>query len=122
METELTIEYGKNLKTRKVIHQELLCCHSQKAQDLYKKAKIQREAYSSANEMRKKLKEYTAPYMSEKAFEEQHIEKLVRVPCRITQAYLKIRIGHTPNYAHIRSVSSDHLPDQHSKTPGHCYR
>jgi hypothetical protein len=81
METELTIEYGKNLMTRKVIHQELLCCHSQKAQDLYKKAKIQREAYSSANEMRKKLKEYTAPYMSEKAFEEQHIEKLVRVPC-----------------------------------------
>jgi hypothetical protein len=74
METEISIEYGKKLKGRRIIHQELLCCHSEEAQWLFKNASLQRQAYSSADELRKQLKEFVYPRTSEKTFDETHSE------------------------------------------------
>jgi hypothetical protein len=82
METELTIEYGKKLKGKRVIHQELLCCNSEQAQWLFKNASPQRQAYSSANDIRKKLKELVYPRTSEKTFDETHSESKV---CNLLQ-------------------------------------
>lgn len=76
METELTLEYGKKFNKSRVIHQELLCCHSPRAVDLFKKAKGLREAYPIADELRKELKKLAS--MSEKTFDENHLEKTVR--------------------------------------------
>jgi hypothetical protein len=75
METELNIEYGKKLKGKRVIHQELLCCYSENAQWLFKGAAQQRQAYSSADDLRKQLKELVYPQISEKTFDETHGEK-----------------------------------------------
>lgn len=77
METELTIEYGKKLKERRIIHEELLCCHSQKARDLYKEAKSRRDAYPGANDMRKQLKRFVYPHMTTQMFEDEHMEDKV---------------------------------------------
>lgn len=57
METEITFHYGKNLKRSRVLHQEMLCCHSGAARDLFEKAKPLRNMYTKANNLRKTLKE-----------------------------------------------------------------
>jgi hypothetical protein len=75
METEITIEYGKKLKGKRVIHQELLCCHSEVAQYLFKDAIAQRDAYSLADNLRKQLKEFVYPRMSDKMFDETHSDR-----------------------------------------------
>jgi hypothetical protein len=80
LSTELTIEYGRRKpKENRVIHQELLCCHSQVAKDLFKKAESLRENYRVADVLRKQLKSYVPPHMSEKTFQDEHEDKKVRL-------------------------------------------
>jgi hypothetical protein len=82
METEVTIEYGKTLKGKRLIHQELLCCHSEHVQDLFKMATAQRDAYSDADHLRKQLKEFVYPRMSDKTFDDTHCERKACTPLR----------------------------------------
>jgi hypothetical protein len=78
LETELSLEYGKDLKQRRVIHKELLCCHSKVMQDLFVKAKALEDAYSVTNRLRRQLKQFVYPNMADKIFEENHMENQVR--------------------------------------------
>jgi hypothetical protein len=75
METEITIEYGKKLKGKRLVHQELLCCHSKHVQYLFQSATAQRDAYSEADNLRKQLKEFVYPRISDKTFDETHSER-----------------------------------------------
>jgi hypothetical protein len=77
METEITLQYGKKLTKSKVIHEEILCCHSETAQALFMKARVLRDAYALADELRRQLKLFVYPRLSDKAFEEKHVEKKV---------------------------------------------
>jgi hypothetical protein len=77
METEVTLEYGKNLKGRRVVHKEMLSCHSKYARKLFKDAETQTRLYSQANDFRRRLKEFVYPQVTEKAFDEGHLDKKV---------------------------------------------
>lgn len=78
METEITLEYGKNLKEHKVVHKEMLCCHSNGLVNQFKKAESLREAYATSDRLRKYLKDFVHPRLSHEDFEELHREKQVR--------------------------------------------
>lgn len=81
MDTELTLEYGKKLKSTRVIHQELLCCHSEFAARMFKDAKPLRDSYAASDVLRKALKDFVAPRVTEKSFDEQNMEaKVCRLP------------------------------------------
>jgi hypothetical protein len=82
METEITIEYGKMLKGNRLVHQELLCCHSEHVQYLFKNATAQRKAYTEADNLRKHLKHFVYPRMSDKTFDETHSERKACTPLR----------------------------------------
>jgi hypothetical protein len=77
METEITLVYGKKLKQSRTIHQELLCCHSDSAQRLFKGAEALREAYSLADDIRRQLKELVYPRVTDKTFDDEHMENKV---------------------------------------------
>jgi len=78
METEITLQYGKDLKKSRVIHEEILSCHSQAMRDLFKKAKPLREQYPLADELRKQLKDFIQTYSSPQDFDNNNLEKQVR--------------------------------------------
>jgi hypothetical protein len=80
METELTLEYGKKLKTKKIIHQELLCCQSEKAASIFKDAQPLRAAYAAINDLRKNLKELVCPRVTKEDFDDQNLEVKVGKP------------------------------------------
>ncbi|KAF2030184.1 hypothetical protein EK21DRAFT_66106, partial [Setomelanomma holmii] len=77
METEVKLEYGNKLKNSRVVHQEMLYCYSTKAPDLFKKAKPLREAYATANAMRKRFKAHVPPRVSVEDFEIGHMENQI---------------------------------------------
>jgi hypothetical protein len=75
METEITIEYGKNLKGKRMIHQKLWCCYSPPMQAQFHKAKDLRARYPLADDMRRQLK---ALVCSVADFDTKHLESKVR--------------------------------------------
>jgi hypothetical protein len=77
METEVTLEYGKNLKGSRTIHKEMLSCHSQYARKLFKDAETLTKQYSLADDLRRQLKDFVFPHVSEKTFDEEHMERKV---------------------------------------------
>lgn len=78
METELTLEYGKKLKNTRIIHQGLLCCHSETAARIFKDAQPLRDLYAASDVLRKDLKEFVSPRVTEKTFDENHLDKKAR--------------------------------------------
>ncbi|KAF2832416.1 hypothetical protein CC86DRAFT_366209 [Ophiobolus disseminans] len=85
METEITLQYGTDFKQSRVIHEEILSCHSQAARELFKRAKTLRDAYPVAHDLRKQLKGFILMCGSEKQFEASHSEKEARA--QITHIY-----------------------------------
>jgi hypothetical protein len=77
METEIKIEYGKKLKGRRTVHEELLRCQSQSMNELFTKAKPVRDAYVIANDIRRMLKVLVYPHKTAVEFEEEHLDKKV---------------------------------------------
>jgi hypothetical protein len=82
MNTELTLEYGKKLKNSRVIHQEMLCCHSSNAARLFKESQPLRNAYAAADKLRKDLKDFVSPNVSKEEFDLEHLENKACRPCR----------------------------------------
>jgi hypothetical protein len=74
MNTELTLEYGKKLKNSKVIHQEILCCHSSGVARVFKEAQPLRNSYAAADKLRKDLKDLVSPRVSKEEFDQEHLE------------------------------------------------
>jgi hypothetical protein len=74
METELTLEYGKKLKRTRVIHQELLSCHSDTAARMFKDAQPLRDTYAAMDNLRKDLKEVVFPRVTREQFDAEHLE------------------------------------------------
>jgi hypothetical protein len=77
METEITLEYGEGLKKHRVIHQELLSCHSKNAKDMFVKAETLRRSYAAAYAFRKQLKQIVSPQMEEETFAQKKLENKV---------------------------------------------
>tara|TARA_R110002003_G_scaffold200_3_gene15672 strand:+ start:4895 stop:5242 length:348 start_codon:yes stop_codon:yes gene_type:complete len=112
METEITLEYGKKLNERRIMHQELLCCHSTGAQDLFKRAQPLREAYPLANAVRKQLKTFIPPEVSSQEFEDDHMEEKVVSPLhtprksRVVNMSLTFCLGVDSHLSDLRKISS----------------
>jgi hypothetical protein len=71
METEITLEFGKDLNESKIVHEEMLRCHSAAARTLFDKAKPMRDNYSQADHMRKDLKNIVSAHGSGESFDER---------------------------------------------------
>ncbi|KAH7412228.1 hypothetical protein DE146DRAFT_751358 [Phaeosphaeria sp. MPI-PUGE-AT-0046c] len=71
METEITLEFGKDLKESKIVHEELLRCNSPAARELFDKAKPLRERYSKADILRKDLKKLVSARALDETFDER---------------------------------------------------
>lgn len=78
MESELTIEFGKKLTSKRIIHEELLCCYSKMQQELFEKAKKLRSTHETAERYRKQLKRFVSPRTTPQVFEDKHMENEVR--------------------------------------------
>lgn len=85
METEITLEFGKDLKESRVVHEELLRCYSPAARELFDKAKPLRERYSTANNMRKDVKKVVTARVFDEAFDERAGSKKVCPLCITTK-------------------------------------
>ena len=77
METEITLEFGKDCKESKIVHEEMLRCHSAAARSLFDKAKSMRELYSRADQMRKDVKNIVSAHGSDESFDERAGSKKV---------------------------------------------
>ncbi|KAF1917588.1 hypothetical protein BDU57DRAFT_446045, partial [Ampelomyces quisqualis] len=75
METEITLEYGKKLRERKVVHKEMLCCHSDALSKYFKSAEALQGSYIMADKLRKQLKDFILPRLSCQEFEDSHKER-----------------------------------------------
>lgn len=78
MRTEITIEYGHDLKERgqRIVHLELLCCYSQQVKKLFANAEAQRQVYAEAVLLRKKVKALLPPKTPASSFSDDHANKV----------------------------------------------
>jgi len=121
MNTELTLEYGKNLKNSRVLHQEMLCCHSSNAARVFKESQPLRTAYAAADKLRKDLKDFVSPNVSKEEFDLEHLENKACCP---PQASAEARNDHLgTNWIRRRSLSSQKFMDTiHSSHISNTFR
>ncbi|KAL5117039.1 hypothetical protein ACEQ8H_004998 [Pleosporales sp. CAS-2024a] len=75
METELTLQFGKKLRNKKIIHQEMLCCYSEHFARVCNEARPLRASYDASDALRRHLKEFIPPRVSEKKFDDENLEE-----------------------------------------------
>ncbi|KAH4047807.1 hypothetical protein HBH70_238150 [Parastagonospora nodorum] len=114
MNTELTLEYGKKLKNSRVIHQEILCCHSSGAARVFKESQPLRNSYAVADKLRKDLKDLVAPCVSKEEFDQEHLEnKAVPLIAKIHGEYplksYQQRIQKTIDAVIVEEVGKRHV-------------
>ena len=61
LETEVTIQFGPNLNEKRMVHLELLKCHSKLVKDLFDAAEPQHEAYRQGKIIRTQVKALLPP-------------------------------------------------------------
>lgn len=94
MDTEITLEFGDDLKEKRVVHEELLRSHSSAAAELFDKVKLLRERYSNADKMRKDLKELMIAQALNETFDERAASKKVRLSTITTAMICKPSIDY----------------------------
>lgn len=90
MDTELTLEYGKRFKNTRTVHEELLCCYSSTAAQMFKDAQPFRKSYAASDDLRKELKEFVSPRVTKEQFDADHLENKARyLPQMIMETFSK---------------------------------
>lgn len=79
MRTPITIEYGPDLASTKIMHEELLRCHSTTYEKYYAQAERRREVFAQAVALKKRLTPFVYPEVTKESFKEGKLESKVIV-------------------------------------------